>query len=70
MKKPRPIKIRKASPGSFVRLSIVTGPRPYMTVYTSEPGVVTLDRYAGWIEDRDVKRLLKWCERCLEGMKK
>lgn len=58
---PKPIRVK--SPASL-KISLVPDPLPYLYV---ESGLYT-DVY-GYIEDRDVKRLLKWCERCLSSRK-
>lgn len=38
----------------------IGGPRPYLVIDTLENGQVF-----GYIEDKDVHRLAKWCKRCL-----
>ena len=35
---------------------------PYITVKNSEGA-------HGWIDDRDLKKLMKWCQQCLDARK-
>lgn len=63
MSKPRSIKTRGMLRARS-EIHLIGGQRPYL--FISKLG---LDE-GGFIEDRDIKRLKKWCEKCLEGMKK
>ena len=65
MKKPKPIKIRAQKGAPEWTIQVIG--------YRDEESLPYLSTsFAGWngyIEDRDVNRLLKWCEDCLKKRK-
>jgi hypothetical protein len=55
--KRKPIQV--VGPGK-IRIKLIDGERPYLSLDANG-----YECY-GFVEDRDVKRLLKWCERILK----
>lgn len=58
--KPKPIKCN--GPGEL-ELRFIGGPWPYISVGVNEKAYPA--SFYGYVEDRDLRRLMKWCQRCL-----
>lgn len=71
MKPPKPIKI-KTGTSADLRIAIVGTNWKDATSYLSFRDYLSEGNWKpyGYIEDRDIKRLMKWCQLCLKGRKR
>lgn len=65
---PKPIKIKSSNGSDAISLKIVGYKNNDSIPYISFEDIRNPNTY-GYIEDRDIKRLLKWCQDCLKSRK-